>query len=170
MRRLLLLFAILALGGAAAWERGDAYVLRAGRTDVTRSSSSVRELVALRKRLAGVPAYLWVRLGPREYLIRDAAVLREAVALWAPIDALQPEQDAVGEEQRRLDRRIDAIEDQAAVPAAGELEALRGRNEVVSRRERELDDQEEALERVAEANLRALVDAAIRAGRAEALR
>lgn len=153
----------------AAWSRNDAYILRSGETDITRTSSTVEELVAAQRRLPQGP-YLWVRLGSREYLIRDETVLDQAVALWAPIEAMKPEQRAVSEEESVLDRRIDAIEDRHATATEGELEQLRARDRVVSRRERELDQREEALEKVIEADLRQLVDEAIRSGRASRLR
>jgi hypothetical protein len=129
----------------------------------------MRELPAQLRRFGDGP-YLWVRLGSREWLIRDEALLREAVALWAPIDALRPEQDALGAEEARLDKRIDAIEDGKAKAEPGELARLRERETVVSRRQRELDERSEAMEKVVEAKLRDLIDAAIRDGRAKELR
>ena len=169
MRRTILLLAVLALTSGAAWRRGDAYMLHAGKTDVTMTSTTIDELVPLRRRL-GDGSYLWVRMSGREWLIRDAALLREAAALWEPVEALKPEQRAVDREESELDKRIDAIEDGKAKGAPGELERLRERNAVVSRRQRELDQRSEALEKVAEAKLRDLVDEAIRDGRAKPLR
>src|SRR5881392_640502 len=112
MRRTMFLLAVLALTTAAAWRRGEAYVLHVGKTDVTMTSShvSIENVVALRHRLGDAP-YLWVRIGGREYLIRDDVFLREAAAMWAPVQALEPEQHELGDEERRLDKRIDAIED-----------------------------------------------------------
>jgi hypothetical protein len=171
MRRTILLLALLALTTGAAWRRGDAYMLHVGKTNVTMTSSTVaiNDLVPLQRRL-GDGSYLWVRLGSREWLIRDEALLRQASAMWAPIDALRPEQDELGEEESRLDKRIDAIEDRKAKAEPGELARLRERNAVVSRRQRELDERSEAMEKVAEAKLRQLVDEAIRDGCAKELR
>ena len=169
MRRTILLLAFLALTTGAAWRRGDAYVLHAGKTNVTMTSVSIRELPALLRRL-GDASYLWVRLGSREWLIRDEALLREAAALWAPIEALRPEQDELGAEESRLDKRIDAIEDGKAKAEPGELARMRERDAVVSRRQRELDERSEAMEKVVEAKLRQVIDEAIRDGRAKELR
>ena len=169
MKRAIFLLALLALTTGAAWRRGDAYVLRAGKTDITMTSTTMRELPALLRRFGDGP-YLWVRLGSREWLIRDETVLREAVELWAPIEALRPEQRELDAEESRLDHRIDAIEDGHAKAAPGELARLRERFAVVSRRERELDNRTEAMEKVVEAKLREVVDAAIREGRAQELR
>jgi hypothetical protein len=171
MRRTILLLAVLALTTAAAWRRGDAYVLHVGKTDVTMTSShvSIENVVALRHRLGNEP-YLWVRIGGREYLIRDDAFLREAAAMWVPVQALEPEQHQIGDEERRLDKRIDAIEDGKAKRAPGELEELRERYRVVERRQRELDQRSEAMEKVIEAKLRDMVDDAIRNGLAQTLR
>jgi predicted transcriptional regulator len=169
MRRTILLLAVLALTVGAAWRRGDAYILRYGKTQVIRTSTTINQLVPLQRRL-GEGSYLWVRIDSREWLSRDEALLREAAAFWAPVEALSPEQHAVDEEERRLDKRIDAIEDGKAKAEPGELARLRDRNAVVSRRQRELDEHSEALEKVAEAKLRQLVDEAIRDGRAKELR
>ena len=169
MRRTILLLAVLALAVGAAWRRSDAYILRSGKTHVIRTSTTINELVPLQRRLRE-GSYLWVRIDSREWLSRDEALLREAAALWAHVEALSPEQHAVDEEERRLDKRIDAIEDRKATAEPGELARLRDRNAVVSRHQRELDQREEALEKVAEAKLRQLVDEAIRDGRAKELR
>jgi hypothetical protein len=169
MRRTILLLALLALTTGAAWKHGDAYVLHSGTTDVTMTSMSIEDLPPLYRRL-GNGSYLWVRIDGRQYLIRDGAVLHEATTIWAPVDALRPEQREVEAEERRLDRRIDAIEDGKAKGEPGELARLRERFRTVSARERELDKRSEALEKVAEAQLRELVERAIRNGRAEAYR
>lgn len=169
MRRTLLLLAALALTTAAGWRRGDAYILHAGPTDVTMMSVSVDDLMKLRDRL-GHGSYLWVRLAGREWMIRDEATLRQATALWAPVEALKPEEREVNAEERRLDKRIDAIEDGKATAEPGELARLRERYRTVERRQRELDQRSEALEKVSEAKLRDLVEEAIRDGRAEEMR
>ena len=169
MRRTILLLALLALTTGAAWKHGDAYVLHSGKTDVTMTSMSIEDLPPLYRRL-GNGSYLWVRIDGRQYLIRDEAVLHEATTIWAPVDALKPAQHEVDEEERRLDHRIDAIEDGKAKGEPGELQELRERYRTVSGRERELDRRSEALEKVAEAQLRELVERTIRQGRAEAFR
>jgi hypothetical protein len=169
MRRTILLFTILALSTAAAWRRGEAYMLHVGKTDVTMTSTNIEELVSLRHRL-GDGAYLWVRIGGREWLIRDEAFLREATAMWAPIQALEPEQHALGEEERRLDHRIDAVEDGKAKGEPGELARLRERDRVVSARQHEIEQRSEAMEKVVEAKLRVMVDQAIRDGLAKPMR
>jgi|GEM_PF-3646412 len=173
MRRtilLLALLALLALATGAAWPRGDAYVLHSGKTDVTMTSSrvSIDSVVAVRKRFGDGP-FLWTRIGEREYLIRDEAFLREADALWAPVQALAPEQRALGDEERHLDRRIDAIEDGKAKGEPGELDRLRERYRAINQRERELDQRSEAMEKVVEAKLRRMIEEAIHDGRAARL-
>ena len=90
--------------------------------------------------------------------------------MWAPIDALKPEQSALDEEEEELDNRLDAIYDGDTKAEPGELQRLRERNRVVSQRQRELDRQEEALEKVIEGKLRDMVEQAIRDGRAQELR
>jgi hypothetical protein len=167
MRRTILLLLALGMLTAGAWRRGDAYVLHSGKTDVTMMSNmSIDALVGLHKRLDESTPYFWMRIDGREYLVRDEAFLREATELWAPVQALKPEQKALDAEERRLDRRIDAIEDGDARAERGELSRLRERNREVSRRMRELDEREEAMEKVIEAKLRDLAEDAIRDGRA----
>lgn len=168
MRQIVLLLAIAAFATAATWNRGDAYILHAGKTDVSMTNMSISELVA--RQHLGNASYLWARIRSHEYLIEDEGVLRDAVALWAPIEALKPEQQSLSDEEERLDARIDAIEDHEATASDGELERLRVRNEVVSRRQHELDEQEEAMEKVVEARLRTMIEDAIRTGRAKKLR
>ena len=156
---------------AAVWPRGDAYILHVGQTNVTLTSSTmaVQDLPAIYRRL-GEGSYLWVREGGHEYVTRDPQLLSEAEALWAPAQALKPEERAIDDEERELDHRIDAIEDHRATAEPGELEKLRARYSVVSRRERELDQKSEAMERQIEADLRQVIDEAIRSGRMKRLR
>ncbi|HEY6141302.1 MAG TPA: hypothetical protein VI670_26400 [Thermoanaerobaculia bacterium] len=170
MRRTILLLLLLALAAGAAWRRGDAYVLHFGKTDVTMmTGSSIEFFVGLQKRLGG-GSYLWTRIDGREYLIRDEAFLRDADALWAPAHALKPEEKALSAEERRLDRRIDAIEDGKAAGEPGELKRLRERDRVVGARLRELEERSEAMEKEIEAKLRIMVEQAIRDGRARPMR
>ena len=171
MRRTILLLLALVMTTAAAWRRGDAYILHSGKTNVTMMSNmSIEKLVVMQKRFGDSEPYFWMRIDGRQYLIRDEAFLREARTLWAPIDALKPEQKELAAEERRLDHRIDAIEDGNAKADRGELEQLRERNRVVERRMREIDEREEALEKVIESKLRDLAEDAIRDGRAKELR
>ena len=169
MRRTILLLAVLVLTTAGTWRRGDAYVLHRGDDQVSMTSTTIQQLSALMRRLGNEP-YFWTRIDGREWVIRDEAFLRQATELWAPVKALKPELKALSAEERRLDRRLDAISDGDATAAPGEREQLRDRYRVVERRMRELDEREEALEKVIEAKLRDLVDDAIRDGRAKPMR
>jgi len=131
---------------------------------------TVDRLVAAHKRFSDSAPYFWMRIDGREYLIRDETFLRQARALWAPVDALKPEQKELDKEERRLDRRIDAIEDGDDRADRSELQQLRERNRVVSRRMRELDEREEAMEKVIESKLRDMAEQAIRTGVARPVR
>jgi hypothetical protein len=162
----MLFLALLALTTGAAWRRGDGYVLQTENPHMmVNTGIALRELPAMQRRFGHGP-YVWARVGGRNYLIRDEAFLRQAAALWAPVDALRPEQDALSAEESRLDKRIDAIEDHPTRAGRGELPELRERFRDVERRMRDLDQRSEALEKVAEERLRDLVDDAIRDGRA----
>jgi len=49
--------------------------------------------------------YLWFRRSGRSYLIEDASALARASALFEPLHALEPEQEALRERERALDDR-----------------------------------------------------------------
>jgi flagellar motility protein MotE (MotC chaperone) len=171
MRRTILILLALVLTTAAAWRHGDAYILHSGKTNVTMMSNmTIEKLVAAQKRFGENEPYFWMRIDGREYLISDEAFLREARELWAPINALKPEQKELDAEERRLDHRIDAIEDGKATASREELQQLRERIRVVERRQSELDQHEEAMEKVVEAKLRDMAEDAIRTGVARPMR
>lgn len=81
---------------------GDyAYVLMQGR-EVTASAES-RDFEAARNAQAGSDApLLWVRKANRAYLIQDAATVKQAQQLWAPVNELGEQQGALGAKQGAL--------------------------------------------------------------------
>ena len=165
MRIFTILFATVAMFG-----HKDAYVIKTSDNNTTISGANVDEIVTVHKRL---PARaIWVRRGGREYVIVDDKTHRQVLAAFAPQQALEPEQEAVGREEARLDRQADRLADKDEPLTAAEkrqLSELRARLKEVSRRERELDEQEEALEREAERQFWSLIDATIRSGLAKPL-
>lgn len=176
---------------AEAWsrsERGDAYVLlKAGSQSVTMSGSSddVRRAKALR---SGGEALLYVRRGGSAYVIRDAAVLRQAQALFDPQEALGRQQAelgsrqaALGREQARLGARQaalayrevrdaprDADDTARRQDELGRQQAALGRQQdALGREQDELGRRQDALGRAADRQIRVLFDAAVRSGSAQ---
>ena len=164
MHVLMVILAAVAMSG-----HQDAYIISVGNNS-TLSGATVADIVDVHKRMPG--QYIWVRRGGCEYVIADDATRRQALALFAPQRALEPEQEAVGREERRLDREADWLEDKEGrlTPAEKQrLAELREQLRVVARRERELDEREERLERDAERQFWPLIDTAIRSGQARPL-
>ncbi|HEX8431613.1 MAG TPA: M56 family metallopeptidase [Longimicrobium sp.] len=65
---------------------------------------------------------LWFRYGGREYVVRDAAVLREVEELWGPVGEIGEEQGRIGEKQGAIG------EEQGRLGAKqGEIGARQGR-------------------------------------------
>ena len=167
MKRLMLIAAALAM--LASKSSRDAYIL-AYEEDVTFSGgTSISYFETLRERYPG--KVLWVRRHGREFVLRDETLILRARALFAPQAALAPEQAAVAREEAQLDREEDRLDD---APKTAEkeqrLSEIRARQKDVARRERALDQREEEIERASERDLWVLVDGAIIAGTAKAVR
>lgn len=166
MKRLLILAAaVFALIGSDA--RRDAYIISIGDNLTYKAASSLDQLEATRKRITG--RYVWVQRGGAEYVIRDEPTIGRLEAFFAPVEALAPEQKAVGREEAKLDHEADRLSDKERLSPAEKtrLKELRERLRAVSQRERELDNKEEELERVAERAFWAEIDSAIAAGTAK---
>ena len=87
----------------------DSYILSLGNS-TTSSNISIDEYARLRGKRAG--DFLWFRRAGKAYRIDDPATLSEARALFAPLRALEPEQEdlrrreeALDEKEQDLDRR-----------------------------------------------------------------
>lgn len=88
---------------------GDAYVLSIGNS-TTISNASLDEVVGVQARRAG--GFLWFRRAGREYVIEDPATLKEARDLFAPMRALEPEQEALRLREEALDDRQEELDRQ----------------------------------------------------------
>lgn len=159
----------------------DAYVLAIGGTTMT-TNASTSTIVAVRRAWAG--DFLWFRRHRRAFIVRDPTVIEKVRDLFAPLDALRPDQKALGRrekdvdrEEEALDRERDRIQDssdaddeEAAVPARApadearvkELDAriaeLRSRQRALEAEERELDSRADEIERRVEADLWRRID------------
>jgi bla regulator protein BlaR1 len=62
-------------------------------------SGSTDDIERARRHRRGDEPLLWFRYGGREYVVRDAAVLREVEELWGPVGRIGEEQGRIGEQQ-----------------------------------------------------------------------
>ena len=124
--------------------------------------------------------YIWAELDGRRYLIRDAAALREVERAMAPRRALEPKKDALRRRMKPVERRFERLEDERddlsdagkRVPAQLEEEYRTARRELeqYEREEERLDAQIDALDGPIDGTVRAVVERAIRDGRAQRVR
>jgi hypothetical protein len=164
---LALTFALIFVANVADASGRDSYVLHfGGNRDSTTMSGSLADFMSIRGSLDG--DYLWVRRAGRTYVITDRARLAEVWDYFAPQRRLSPQQKEIAEETKKLEQESDALEDQddreLTSAERARLDDLHAKERELARRERALDDREEELERIAEKQLRDLVDRAIRSG------
>ncbi|HEX6038259.1 M56 family metallopeptidase [Longimicrobium sp.] len=74
------------------------FVVLRGDDNVVMSGSS-RDVERARRLRRGDEPLLWFRYGGQEYVVRDAAVLREVDELWGPVGRIGEEQGRIGEQQ-----------------------------------------------------------------------
>ena len=173
--------------------REDAYILSRG-DHTMMNGGTLEDVRAARRRFSG--EFLWVRRSGREYVVRDARLMAEAAALFAPLKSLDPdraalerrhaqfeaEESRLDREEKRLDRDLDQIQDdETPAPGSESRNSLeRRRRELEARRrsleeqerdldsaESSLDRREDELEKKAEAQLWRLIDRALEAGLAQ---
>jgi beta-lactamase regulating signal transducer with metallopeptidase domain len=90
--------------------------------DQSTMSGSTADIARARRFRSGDGQLLWFRKDGREYVVRDAGVLREVQAIWDPVSQLGDEQGQVGAKQGTLGSR------QGDIGAKqGELGAEQGR-------------------------------------------
>ncbi len=187
MRRTLSIFALLltALSCFAKERDRFEYVYsRAGNDKISVSHGSLQEMLRIHKRFTGV--YLWARLDGDEYLIRDAALLDDARRAAAPLDALHAEMKPLRKKMKpledreeKIDRELDALTDREDDERLTEdqrdriRELERSQREVqrelreYEREEERFDHREEVLDKAFDAEIRRIVERAIRSGVAE---
>ena len=80
----------------------DAYALSMGEHEQSMSTTlALDEYIRLREKRAG--DFLWFRRAGKSYVIEDPATLAQARELFAPLRALEPEQEALRQRQEALD-------------------------------------------------------------------
>jgi len=157
------------------------YVLLTAGSQSSMMSGSTDDLRRARALRAGREGLLYVRQGGAAYVIRDAATLRRAEAIFEPQQALgarqaelgsrQAElgsrQAALGAEQARLGARQAAASPRQAAALARRQSELGRQQDALGRQQEALGREQERLGRQAQARLRALVEEAIQSGVAQ---
>ncbi len=149
----------------------DSYVLSVGNT-MTSDNVSVDDYERMHERRSG--SYLWFRRDGKAWTVTDRATLQEAEALFAPLRALEPDQEklqsrqqTLDEEEQELDRQEEAIDrlvdlaggddeddddDSGSAPMTtasdADLQALQARLRELQARQSELASRERELDEV----------------------
>ena len=196
-RRRIALGALVALSGlivliqpAGAVQSGDrsSYVLLTASSQSSTMSGSTDDLRRARALRTGREGLLYVRQGGAAYVIRDAATLRRAEAIFEPQQAMGARQAELGSRQAALGSRQAALGAEQARLGARQAVASPSRQDALARQQDELGRRQDALGRQqdalgrqqdalgreqdrlgreAQGRLRALVADAIRSGVAQ---
>ncbi|GGD32254.1 M56 family metallopeptidase [Pseudoxanthomonas indica] len=155
-----------------------AYVIMRGR-EVTASAESQDFKVSRRLQAGSTEPMIYVRKGAKTYLIRDAATVQKAQAIWKPVSDLGEQQGKLGEAQGKLGseqgalgakqgalgsqmgelgrqhaqialRQVSLSQDDSAA-AERQRQALEKETEALAARQEALGNQQEALGRQQEA-------------------
>ena len=130
------------------------YVLLEAGTQNSYMSASMDDLRRVQALRSGREGLLYARHGGAAYVIRDAATLREARAIFAPQQALGAQQAELGSRQAALGQRQAALGQRQAQLGAQQArlggrqaKASPGRAEALARQQDELGRQQDALGR-----------------------
>ncbi len=164
------------------------YVLFAPNSDSTSMSGSMDDIRRARAYRNGKEALLYVRQNGNAYVIRDAALLREARALFKPQEELGERQGELGRRQGELGKkqaalgaeqaRLGALQANARPSEAGQLARRQGelgrrqgelgaQQGELGRQQGELGAEQGRLAQIAHGKLRGLIAEAIRRGLAQ---
>ena len=159
----------------------DAYVLSMHRT-MTSMNIPTDTLGDLKEAYGS--DFLWFRRHGKTYVVRDRSTLQQAVDMFAPLRALDPEHESISRRERRVDRQEEALDREkdriSATPRRARtiededrLQELSDRLAAVKDELRDVEDQERALdrrcdamEREIETKLWSLIDGWIAGGKA----
>jgi bla regulator protein BlaR1 len=138
--------ALAGVAGAGA-ERADptAYVLLVQGSRSSTMSGSTEDLERARGLRRGLEGLLYVRRGGAAYVIRDAATLRQAEAIFAPQQALGARQGELGERQAALGRRQAALGSQQGRLGVRQANATPKEQLALGREQLALGEQQNAL-------------------------
>lgn len=122
-----------------------AYVLLTPGSQSSMMSGSMEDLSRARALRAGREGLLYVRQGGAAYVIRDAATLRRAEAIFAPQQALGARQSELGSRQAALGSRQAALGAEQARLGARQAGASPSGAEALARQQSELARRQDAL-------------------------
>ena len=104
---------------------GMSFAVVSGRSVIMNGSNDDADVVrALRDKIGG--DFIWFRHDGNSYVIRDAAIVKNAQGLYAGMDELSRQQDELGRQQDALGRKQDALakqQDEVRVKVPAELTA-----------------------------------------------
>ena len=169
--------AVVAMPASAA-AKGASYVVMLPGGHSSAMNGNSEDWARAKSLQAGDSGLLYFRDGRGAYVVRDAAFMRRAAAIIAPQQELGERQGALGSEQGKLGARQGALGAEQARAGSAERQAELGRQQAALGREQaalgarqaELGRQQAALAKRAEGQFKALIDDAIRQGRAERIR
>ena len=167
---------------SSVWSNGESFVLIKGGSESSFSYGSTEDRRVVSRLRSGKEPILYFRRGGRSYVVRDAALLRQAEAIVRPQQELGARQGELGSRQGALGAKQGALGRQQAAVAlrqvsGGRAEAAReqaalGRQQAeLGRQQAELGRQQSALGKeqarlaqLSRTQLRALTDDALRRG------
>lgn len=141
------LFALTGLPAAAADKDRTSYVLLSEDSRSATMSGSTDDLRRARALQAGRESLLYVRQGGSAYVIRDAATLRRAHAIFEPQEAMGARQAELGSRQAALGSRQAALGAQQARLGAQQANAAPGRAVELGRQQAALGRRQDDLGR-----------------------
>jgi len=169
----------------SVWSDDESFVLIKGGSESSYMHGSTNDYRVVQSLRSGKEPLLYFRRGGKSYVVRDAALLREAEAIVKPQQELGKRQGELGSRQGDLGKKQGNLGRQQAAAAlrqvsGGRAEAARvqaelGRQQAeLGRQQAELGRQQAVLgaeqarlAKVATAKLRALTDEALRRGLAQ---
>ena len=181
-------FLLLPASAVSAGSGQDSYVLFSQGSRSTSMNGSTSDLDRARALRAGREAMLYVRQGGAEYVVRDAATLRRADAIFEPQRAMGARQAELGSRQAALGSRQAALGAQQAALGARQAnatprqavelgrqqdalgrqqDALGRQQDALGRQQDALGREQDRLGREAQARFRALIADAIQRGVAQ---
>ena len=154
------------------------------RNDTMLFSGDSSDVSVARQHRKQQPAdYLWVKREQQQYVIDDPAVLSEVQQLWQPLtpheqemDTLSAQMEQHGEQMELLGEQMETLVDEYGVldpeglqEVTAQQEALHALIEPISERMSAVGDQIEAASEEAHQKTLALIEAAIKSGKAKPL-
>lgn len=176
-------------GVLSAGDRGMSYIYKRGEGLYTRiSGSAIDRIGAVAKKYGN--EFVWVRVGGRNYVIRDAATLAEVRNAFREVEAMEPSlheaekrmkpfEKQMEDVEERLDSLGDRLDDDSLSDSARDaieqkmhaaekdMHAIEKQMEGVERELERIEKESEKREAVAEDRFEAIVERAIERGVAE---